>query len=226
MYAVIETGGKQYRVELGTEIQVDRMDAEPGKSIQLERVLLVADGDEATIGTPLVDGALVKADVVRQDRGDKIVVFKYKPKARRRVKKGHRRDLTVLRIAEIAFAGKSAAEEAQAAEAEERRAREKAEKEAAAQAKRDQELAAKLAEEQAAAEAAAEAKAPAKGRTGRTSTKPAATKASATKASASKSSASKPADTKAAETPTKRKSRSRAKPAAAGEVSDESSKDE
>ena len=111
MYAVIETGGKQYRVELGSEIEVDRMDVEPGQTIDIERVLLVADGDEAAIGQPVVDGARVSANVVRQSRGDKIVVFKYKPKARTRVKQGHRADLTVLRIADIAWAGRSAAKE-------------------------------------------------------------------------------------------------------------------
>ena len=111
MYAVIETGGKQYRVELGSEIEVDRMDVEPGQTIDLERVLLVADGDEAAIGQPVVDGARVSASVLRQSRGDKIVVFKYKPKARTRVKQGHRADLTVLRIADIAWAGRSAAKE-------------------------------------------------------------------------------------------------------------------
>ena len=82
MYAVIETGGKQYRVELGSEIEVDRMDVEPGQTIDIDRVLLVADGEQAAIGQPVVDGARVSASVVRQTRGDKIVVFKYKPKAR------------------------------------------------------------------------------------------------------------------------------------------------
>ena len=101
MYAVIETGGKQYRVELGTEIEVDRLDVEPGQTIELDRVLLVADGDATAIGRPLVEGARRARACVRQDRGDKIVVFKYRPKARSRVKKGHRADLTVLRVADI-----------------------------------------------------------------------------------------------------------------------------
>ena len=98
MYAVIESGGKQYRVELGTEIQVDRLDVEPGDTITLDRVLLVADDEQAAIGRPFVDGAVVNADVVGQVRGDKVVVFKYRPKARRRVKKGFRASLTTLRI--------------------------------------------------------------------------------------------------------------------------------
>ena len=90
MYAVIETGGKQYRVELGNEIEVERLDVEAGNTIELERVLLVADGEDTTIGRPVVEGAIVSADVLRQDRGEKLIVFKYKPKARTRVKKGHR----------------------------------------------------------------------------------------------------------------------------------------
>ena len=113
MYAVIESGGKQHRVELGSEIQVDRLDVQPGDSITLDRVLLVADGDEAAIGQPVVDGAKVSAQVLGQDRGDKIVVFKYKPKARTRVKKGFRAELTTLRITDIAFGGKSAAKDAE-----------------------------------------------------------------------------------------------------------------
>ena len=72
MYAVIETGGKQYRVELGTELAVERLDATPGTTINFDRVLLVADGDDAQIGTPTVADALVTADVLRQDRGEKI----------------------------------------------------------------------------------------------------------------------------------------------------------
>jgi large subunit ribosomal protein L21 len=110
MYAVIETGGKQYRVEVGTELEVELLDVEPGQNITLDRVLLVADGAEAAVGTPIVDGAAVEAEVVGATRGDKVIAFKYRPKARRRVKKGHRQDLTVLRIADIRFGGKSAAE--------------------------------------------------------------------------------------------------------------------
>ena len=109
MYAVIETGGKQYRVEVGTELQVELLDVEPGKTITLDRVLLVADGDQASIGQPLVANAAVSAEVVRQARGDKVISFKYRPKARRRVKHGHRQELTVLRISDITLGSKSAA---------------------------------------------------------------------------------------------------------------------
>jgi large subunit ribosomal protein L21 len=151
MYAVIESGGKQHRVELGSEIQVDRLDVQPGDSINLERVLLVADGDDATIGQPVVDGATVSAQVLGQDRGPKLIVFKYKPKARSRVKNGFRAELTTLRITDIAFGGKSAAkdaEKAQKAEAKKAKEAEKAAKAAAdEQAAADKALAAKLAAE-------------------------------------------------------------------------------
>lgn len=145
MYAVIETGGKQYRVEVGTQLEVELLDVEPGQNITLDRVLLVADGAEAAIGTPIVDGAAVEAEVIGATRGDKVVAFKYRPKARRRVKKGHRQDLTVLRIADIRFGGKSAAEgEAKAAKPSKADERKKLEEAAARQAAEDAALAAKL----------------------------------------------------------------------------------
>jgi large subunit ribosomal protein L21 len=113
MYAVIETGGKQYRVELGTELEVELLDVEPGQEIDLERILLIADGDRASVGQPIVADAAVKARVLRQDRGVKTISFKYRPKARSRVKKGHRQELTVLKITDVRFGDKSAAAEAQ-----------------------------------------------------------------------------------------------------------------
>ncbi|MGK2849543.1 MAG: 50S ribosomal protein L21 [Candidatus Limnocylindrales bacterium] len=145
MYAVIETGGKQYRVEVGTELEVELLDAEPGKSITLDRVLLVADGESAAIGQPLVDGAQVSADVLRLDRGPKLISFKYRPKARSRVKKGHRQELMVLRISDIVFGGKSAAKTAAKAEQDAKTERMRLEEAATAQAAKDAELAAKLA---------------------------------------------------------------------------------
>ena len=145
MYAVIETGGKQYRVEVGTELEVELLDAEPGKTITLERVLLVADGDDSTIGRPVVADASVSAEVVSQTRGPKLIAFKYRPKARSRVKKGHRQELTLLRIADITIGGKSAAKDAKKAEDARKAERSKAEEAAAAQAAKDAELAAKLA---------------------------------------------------------------------------------
>ena len=161
MYAVIESGGKQYRVQLGTEFAVDRLAAEPGQTIEFERVLLVADEDRAAIGQPLVKGARVSADVLRQDRGEKIVVFKYRPKARSRVKQGARADLTILRISDIELDGKSARKLAAAAITERQRLEAAAAEEAAKQAAIDKALAAKLAREAKAAEAAAAAAKPA-----------------------------------------------------------------
>jgi large subunit ribosomal protein L21 len=145
MYAVIETGGKQYRVEVGTELEVELIDAAAGETVTLDRVLLVADGDTAAIGRPVVENASVAAEVVRQDRGDKVISFKYRPKARRRVKKGHRQELTVLRISDIVLDGKSAAGDV--AKAQDKKAAERAKLEEAArrQAAADAELAAKLA---------------------------------------------------------------------------------
>jgi large subunit ribosomal protein L21 len=161
MYAVIETGGKQYRVEVGTELEVELLDVEPGQSITLDRVLLVADGADAEVGRPIVAGAAVDAEVVGATRGDKVIAFKYRPKARRRVKKGHRQDYTVLRIADIRFNGKSAAEVARS-EAEARKTeRQRLEEAAARQASEDAALAAKLtaAKPAAAAKVAPKAKA-------------------------------------------------------------------
>jgi large subunit ribosomal protein L21 len=163
MYAVIETGGKQYRVEVGTELEVELLEAEPGKTITIDRVLLVADGDDSTIGRPLVADASVSAEVMDQTRGPKLISFKYRPKARSRVKKGHRQELTVLRIADITFGGKSAAKDAQRAEQAAKTERQRLEEAAATQAAKDAELAAKLAAgAEAAGKKAAKAKTDAK----------------------------------------------------------------
>jgi large subunit ribosomal protein L21 len=159
MYAVIETGGKQYRVELGTELEVELLDVEPGQEITLDRVLLVADGDKATVGRPLVKDAAVKARVLRQDRGEKVVSFKYRPKARRRVKKGHRQELTVLKITDVRLGAKSAAADAEQAEVKAGAERDRIAKAAARQAAEDAALAEKL-KARRAAPAAGEAEAP------------------------------------------------------------------
>jgi large subunit ribosomal protein L21 len=145
MYAVIETGGKQYRVEVGTELEVELLDAEPGQAITLDRVLLVADGDESAIGTPLVADAAVSAEVVRQTRGEKLISFKYRPKARSRVKKGHRQDLMILRITDVRLGSRSAADAVRKAEADAKSERQRLEEAAAKQAAADAALAAKLA---------------------------------------------------------------------------------
>ncbi|HSK40833.1 MAG TPA: 50S ribosomal protein L21 [Arenibaculum sp.] len=101
MFAVIRTGGKQYKVANGDVIKVERLAGEPGATIGLNEVLMVSDGGETTVGTPLVAGAAVNAEVVAQDRGPKIIVFKKKRRQNYRRKNGHRQDLTVLRITGI-----------------------------------------------------------------------------------------------------------------------------
>jgi large subunit ribosomal protein L21 len=157
MYAVVETGGKQYRVELGSEFAVERLEGAPGETVNLDRVLLVADGDSAQVGTPTVADALVTASVVRQDRGEKLIVFKYRPKARHRTKKGHRQEQTVLRVADIQFNGRSAAKEAGEQEKQESKSRKAASEAAEQKAAADQELAAKLAAQETATAEATEA---------------------------------------------------------------------
>jgi large subunit ribosomal protein L21 len=144
MYAVIETGGKQYRVEVGTELEVELLDGNAGDSLNLERVLLIADGENAVIGRPVVANGSVAAEIVRRDRGEKTISFKYRPKARSRVKKGHRQELTILRISDIVLGGKSAA--AEKAETDKARAAERKQLEETArkQAADDAALAAKL----------------------------------------------------------------------------------
>ena len=160
MYAVIETGGKQYRVEVGTQLEVEHLEVEPGQEITLDRVLLVADGELASIGRPLVADAIVSAEVLRQDRGEKLISFKYRPKARSRVKKGHRQELTILRVTEVRLGERSGAEDMRKVEAEQQSHRDRAREAAAKQAAADAELAAKLA----AATPAATAEKPARGR--------------------------------------------------------------
>src|SRR6185437_4743201 len=149
MYAVIETGGKQYRVEVGTELEVELLDASTGDSVAFERVLLVADGDAASIGRPVVANASVSGEIVRRDRGEKTISFKYRPKARRRVKKGHRQELSVIRISDIVLDGKSAAGAMAKAEEARKTERQRLEDAARKQAEQDAVLAAKLAADKA-----------------------------------------------------------------------------
>lgn len=98
MYAVVETGGKQYRAAPGEVIQVEKLPAEAGEQVTLERVLLIADGDQITVGQPTVAGAAVTATVLRQAKQRKVLFFHYVPKKRQRKKVGHRQPVTVLRI--------------------------------------------------------------------------------------------------------------------------------
>lgn len=101
MYAVIHTGGKQYRVSVGDRIDVERIDAEPGTEITLDRVLMVAQDGDVKIGTPVIEGAKVIASVDEQARGKKVITFKMRAKKRYRRKMGHRQQLTRLTIKDI-----------------------------------------------------------------------------------------------------------------------------
>ncbi len=101
MYAIVESGGRQYRAEEGHSFSVEKLPYEVGDQIELENVLLLANDDGIKIGQPTIAGVSVKATVVEQYRGKKIFVFKYKPKKRYRNRKGHRQSYTRLRIDEI-----------------------------------------------------------------------------------------------------------------------------
>ena len=115
MYAVMKTGGKQYRVEPNDKLRVDKLAGEPGTTVEIGDVLMVGDGDDTQVGAPLLAGASVKLEVVEQTRNDKIVVFKKKRRQNYRRKQGHRQEMTVVRVAEIADAhGKKATAEAAA----------------------------------------------------------------------------------------------------------------
>jgi len=186
MYAVIETGGKQYRVEVGTELEIELLKAGPGEAVAFERVLLVADGDAASIGRPVVANASVSGEILRRDRGEKLISFKYRPKARRRVKKGHRQELSVVRISDIVLDGKSAASALAKVEEARKTERQRLEEAARKQAEQDAALAAKLAADKAKADTTAKADKAAK-----SSAK--ATPAARTKSDATKAGTSKPA---------------------------------
>lgn len=101
MYAIIETGGKQYRVSEGDEVFIEKLDVEAGESVQFDRVLTVVKDDAVTFGTPVVSGAIVTAKVVAQGKGKKILVFKYKAKANYRRRQGHRQPYTKVLIEKI-----------------------------------------------------------------------------------------------------------------------------
>lgn len=105
MFAVIRTGGKQYKVARDDVIVVEKLPGEPGETIALSEVLMVGEGAEVSAGAPLVAGAAVAAELVEHRRGDKIIVFKKKRRQNYRRKNGHRQHQTVLRITEIRTAG-------------------------------------------------------------------------------------------------------------------------
>ena len=116
MFAVIKTGGKQYRVTSGDVIEVEKLAGEAGSSVNMDQVLLVSDGSKVTSGAPLVDGALVSAEIIEQRRSDKIKIFKLKRRKGYRRTAGHRQYLTTLKITDIALVGAKKAATKKAAE--------------------------------------------------------------------------------------------------------------
>jgi large subunit ribosomal protein L21 len=189
MYAVIETGGKQYRVELGSELHVELLDATPGSEVTFDRVLLVRTATSTEVGTPVVSGAKVTALVVGQERGVKTISFKYRPKARSRITKGHRQELHLIKVTEVAVNGTSAKALWEAGAADREKVKAAAVKAAAERAQADAALAEKL-----------KVAAPVEKRDAKAAAKPAAKIAakpaakSTTKPAAKKSAAKKPAD--------------------------------
>jgi large subunit ribosomal protein L21 len=117
-YAIVETGGKQYKVQAGQRVDVDYLGVGEGNDVELSKVLLISDGDTRIVGTPLVDDARITATCVSEGKGDKILLFKYKPKVRYRVKKGHRQLFTRLEIKDIISPAGKKASKARKQEAE------------------------------------------------------------------------------------------------------------
>ena len=178
MYALVRTGGKQYRVSKDDTILVERIAAEEGSEVILDDIVMVGDGDRVTIGTPRVEGAAVSATVVRQTRGPKIIIFRRKRRKNHRRTQGHRQDLTLLKINMIAEDGKSLKPKA-------------APKKAAA--KTDAKAEAKAAPKKVAAKKAAPKAAPKKAAAKKAAPKAAPKKAAAKKSTAKKASAKKAA---------------------------------
>ncbi|HEX5521014.1 MAG TPA: 50S ribosomal protein L21 [Longimicrobiaceae bacterium] len=101
MYAIIRTGGKQFRAEPGKTLRIPSLDIEPGQTITFDEVLLGASGDDVKVGLPLIDGAGVTAEVVKHGKGEKIIIFKHKRRKNYRRKQGHRQKFTEVRVNEI-----------------------------------------------------------------------------------------------------------------------------
>jgi large subunit ribosomal protein L21 len=104
MYAVIRTGGKQYRVSAGDKVRVEKLDADPGAEVVIPEVLMLGEGSEVTVGAPLVAGATVTATVIAQEKGDKVRIYKMRRRKHYRKTQGHRQLYTALRINTITTA--------------------------------------------------------------------------------------------------------------------------
>jgi len=102
MYAVIKTGGKQYRVNTGERLKVEKLVAEVGATVTLDQILMVSDGEKTTIGSPIIKGATVKATVLSHGRADKVMIFKFRRRKHYRKTQGHRQSFTEIKIEVIA----------------------------------------------------------------------------------------------------------------------------
>ena len=190
MYAVVTTGGKQYKVKEGETLKVEKIPGDVGSSVKFDRVLMISDGDTVSIGQPIVDDALVEGHIVEQGKTKKILVFKYKRRKRYRRTQGHRQHFTTIKIDSIKAKGIKARKQAEPESKAEKPAEDKVKPKAkAAPAKAKTAAAPKAAEEK------KEAKKPA---TKAAPRKKAAPKAAAKKAPARKAAAKKPAAKKAA----------------------------
>jgi len=101
MYAVLSTGGKQYKVEEGDILRIEKISGDVGASVSFDKVLMLSDGEKVRVGTPLIDGISVSGHIVEQDKAKKILVFKYKRRKRYRRKQGHRQPFTAVKIDSI-----------------------------------------------------------------------------------------------------------------------------
>ncbi len=109
MYAIIETGGKQYKVAVGDTLNVEKLSAETGSTVALDKVLAVIDEKKSNVGNPYVDGAVVNAEVIGSGKDDKIIVHKQRPRRVYRKTNGHRQPYTTLKIKDVLIGGKSGA---------------------------------------------------------------------------------------------------------------------
>ena len=114
MYAVIKTGGKQYKVEAGATLKVEKLLGDVGSKVVIDKVLMINDGDNTTIGAPLVAGATVSATVLSHGRADKVMIFKFRRRKHYRKTQGHRQSFTEIQIGEILAAGQAASKTAAA----------------------------------------------------------------------------------------------------------------
>ena len=122
MYAIIETGGKQYRVENGDQIAVEKLGVEDGAKVVFDKVLVVGDGADIKVGAPYVDGVTVEGNAIETGKGKKVIIFKYKAKKDSRKKQGHRQPYTLVEITSIAGKAASAAAAKEEAPVEEKKA--------------------------------------------------------------------------------------------------------